>query len=94
MESCFRLGVFKNKAFTYAVVFSLVGQMLVVYFPPLQAIFLTEALTLQDIALLVCLASTVLWCDELRKLIMSGRLAEFFQQPKLNSMTNDQELVA
>ena len=73
-ESSFSLGLLRNEPFLYAVAGSLLGQLLVVYFPPLQAIFLTEALTLWDIVGLVCLASTVLWVDELRKFVMSGRL--------------------
>ena len=75
-ESSFSLGLFRNKPFLYAVAGSLLGQLLVVYFPPLQLIFLTEALTLWDIVGLVCLASTVLWVDELRKFVMSGRLKQ------------------
>ena len=52
------------------------------YFPPLQAIFITEALTLWDIVGLVCLASTVLWVDELRKFVMSGKLNQAMDRVK------------
>ena len=64
-----------NQAFVYAVIGSLVGQLLVIYFPLLQAIFDTEALSLWDIITLVCLASTVLIADELRKFVLSGKLS-------------------
>ena len=46
-KSVFTIGLFTNKAFCLAVLFSLVGQLLVVYAPPLQYIFQTEALALQ-----------------------------------------------
>ena len=52
------------------------------YFPPLQAIFITEALTAWDIVGLVCLASTVLWVDELRKFVMSGKLNQAMDRVK------------
>lgn len=45
-KSVFTIGLFTNKMFLVAVTLSIVGQMLVVYLPPLQSVFLTEALTL------------------------------------------------
>ena len=59
--------LFGNKMFNFAVGGSLLGQMLVIYFPPLQRIFQTEALTLPDLLYLACIASTVFWVDEGRK---------------------------
>ena len=44
-KSVFQLGLFSNKAFCLAVLFSIVGQLLVIYTPPLQYIFQTEALS-------------------------------------------------
>lgn len=61
------LGVFSNRMFNYAVAGSLVGQLLVVYWGPLQGVFQTESLTLGDLALLAMLASSVFWVDEGRK---------------------------
>ena len=46
------------------------GQMLVIYFPPLQAVFQTEALSCSDILLLSCVASSVFIADEIRKLVI------------------------
>ena len=40
----FEIGLFSNKMFLGAVVGSLIGQLLVIYFPPLQSVFQTEAL--------------------------------------------------
>ena len=56
-----------NTMFNYAVLGSLLGQGLVIYFPPLQRVFQTEALGLPDLIKLVAMASTVLWVDEGRK---------------------------
>ena len=56
-----------NTMFNYAVLGSLLGQGLVIYFPPLQRVFQTEALGLGDLIKLVAMASTVLWVDEGRK---------------------------
>ncbi|EME42240.1 hypothetical protein DOTSEDRAFT_73160 [Dothistroma septosporum NZE10] len=57
-----------NQMFNYAVAGSLLGQALVIYFPPLQRVFQTEALSLFDLLELVAMASIVLWVDEGRKL--------------------------
>ena len=56
--------------FLYAVGGSLMGQMLVIYFPPLQAVFQTEALHFTDILLLIGVASSVFLVDETRKLVI------------------------
>lgn len=56
-----------NNMFNYAVAGSLAGQALVVYFPPLQSVFQTEALGLRDLVGLLVLASSVFWVDEGRK---------------------------
>ncbi|KAF1942512.1 calcium-transporting P [Clathrospora elynae] len=61
------IGIFDNKMFNYAVAGSLVGQMMVVYFPPLQRVFQTEALGLLDLVHLLAVASCVFWADEGRK---------------------------
>lgn len=57
-----------NQMFNYAVAGSLLGQALVIYFPPLQRVFQTEALSTFDLLELVAMASIVLWVDEGRKL--------------------------
>lgn len=61
------IGLFSNKMFNYAVAGSLIGQCAVIYFPPLQSIFQTEALGLLDIVHLLAVASCVFWADEARK---------------------------
>ena len=59
--------IFGNKMFNYAVAGSLIGQLMVIYFPPLQSVFQTEALGLIDLIHLIAVASCVFWADEARK---------------------------
>jgi Ca2+-transporting ATPase len=61
------IGIFDNKMFNYAVSGSLIGQLFVIYFPPLQHVFQTEALGLSDLLHLIAVASCVFWVDEGRK---------------------------
>lgn len=70
VKSILQVGLFTNRMFLYAVGASLMGQMLVIYFPPLQAVFQTEPLHGTDILLLACVASSVLFVDEIRKLVI------------------------
>eukprot|EP00918_Siedleckia_nematoides_P017622 GHVU01037881.1.p1 GENE.GHVU01037881.1~~GHVU01037881.1.p1 ORF type:complete len:971 (+),score=91.49 GHVU01037881.1:89-2914(+) len=67
------VGLFSNKLFNWAVSLSLVGQLLVIYFPWLQEVFQTEALSFYDLVKLVTLASSVFWADEARKWYRYGR---------------------
>lgn len=66
-KSIFKIGFFTNKMFLLAVGFSVIGQLLVIYFPPLQMVFQTEALTGMDLVFLVSLTSTVFIVSELKK---------------------------
>lgn len=66
-KSIFQIGFTTNRVFLLAVGGSLVGQMLVIYFPPLQAVFQTEALSYSDLMFLMCLTSTVFIFSEFRK---------------------------
>merc|ERR1712192_215163 len=67
-KSVFQLGLFTNRPFCLAVLFSIVGQMLVIYAPPLQYIFQTEALALKDLLFLVMLTPSIFIVSELKKL--------------------------
>ncbi|KAL3917121.1 MAG: hypothetical protein SGILL_004860 [Bacillariaceae sp.] len=67
-EKCFyEMSLRSNPAFLWAVGGSIFGQFLVVYFPPLQEIFQTEALSFVDMVYIILLSSSVLWLDTLRK---------------------------
>uniref|UniRef100_H2ZPN5 Calcium-transporting ATPase n=1 Tax=Ciona savignyi TaxID=51511 RepID=H2ZPN5_CIOSA len=66
-KSIFKIGFFQNKMFLAAVGGSMLGQFLVIYFPPLQTVFQTEALNFFDIVLLVSLSSSVFIVSEIWK---------------------------
>lgn len=68
-KTIFEIGIFSNRVFLLAVGGSLVGQMLVIYFPPLQAVFQTEALSLGDWLFLISLTSSVFVVSELKKVL-------------------------
>ena len=63
-----------------AVALSILGQLAVIYFPPLQYIFQTEALAFEDLVLLACLSSSVFIICEAKKL-----LQRYYNEGKLNS---------
>ncbi|XP_068567695.1 calcium-transporting ATPase type 2C member 1 isoform X2 [Cebidichthys violaceus] len=70
------LGLCSNKTFCYAVLASIMGQMLVIYFPPLQNVFQTESLSLFDLLFLVTLTSSVCLVSEAIKILERWRGAE------------------
>jgi len=69
-KSVLEFGLFANRFFLYAVGGSLIGQLLVIYFPPLQSVFQTEALSFGDILFLIMVSSTVLIASEVWKFFM------------------------
>ncbi|KAK9767949.1 High affinity Ca2+/Mn2+ P-type ATPase-like protein [Basidiobolus ranarum] len=66
-KSIFKVKLFSNRMFNYAVMGSLIGQLLVIYVPFFQTIFQTEALFFSDFVYLIILTSSVFWIDEMRK---------------------------
>jgi len=67
-DKCFHEIPFSsNTAFLWAIGGSIVGQFLVIYFPPLQEVFQTEALSPHDLLYIILLSSSMLWFDTLRK---------------------------
>ncbi|GFN89832.1 calcium-transporting ATPase [Plakobranchus ocellatus] len=83
-KSIFQIGFFTNRMFLYAVGGSILGQLLVIYFPPLQAIFQTEALYSSDFFLLIALTSTVFIVSEVRK---------FFTRREEHQLLHQREMV-
>ena len=59
--------LFSNKLFNFAVLGSIIGQLLVIYLPFLQRVFQTESLSLRDLVGLLLLTSCTFWVDEARK---------------------------
>ncbi|XP_048211506.1 LOW QUALITY PROTEIN: calcium-transporting ATPase type 2C member 2 [Perognathus longimembris pacificus] len=64
----FELGFLRNRMFLYSVLGSILGQLAVIYVPPLQKVFQTEGLGALDLLLLTGLASSVFIFSELLKL--------------------------
>lgn len=58
------VGWFSNKPFLFATSASILGQLLVVYFPPLQTVFQTEALFLGDWMFILLLCFVMFCIDE------------------------------
>uniref|UniRef100_A0A7N8XVL8 P-type Ca(2+) transporter n=1 Tax=Mastacembelus armatus TaxID=205130 RepID=A0A7N8XVL8_9TELE len=67
------MGLCSNRTFCYAVLASIMGQLLVIYFPPLQNIFQTESLSIFDLLFLVGLTSSVCMVSEAIKLVERWR---------------------
>ncbi|CAJ0576117.1 unnamed protein product, partial [Mesorhabditis spiculigera] len=61
------IGLFRNRMFCLAVAGSLLGQLAVIYWAPLQRIFQTETLSIYDLVFLTALTSTVFVFNETRK---------------------------
>lgn len=67
IKSVVSLGLFSNKSFVLSVTGSIIAQMLVIYWGPLQKVFVTEPLSLFDLFSLMSIASTVFVASELKK---------------------------
>ncbi|XP_022690616.1 calcium-transporting ATPase type 2C member 1-like isoform X1 [Varroa jacobsoni] len=80
-KSVFQIGLLSNRPFLFAVIFSLAGQMAVIYAPPLQYVFQTAPLSAFDILELLCVSSTVFIFSEAKK---------YFERTSLSKRTNDQ----
>jgi len=71
-KSVFQIGLFSNKAFLFSVGGSIIGQLLVIYAPPLQKIFQTEPISLSDLLSIVLLTSSVWIVSEVKKFFENG----------------------
>ncbi|XP_042328003.1 calcium-transporting ATPase type 2C member 1 isoform X2 [Sceloporus undulatus] len=72
-KSVFEIGLCSNKMFCYAVLGSIMGQLLVIYFPPLQKVFQTESLSILDLLFLLGLTSSVCIIAEVIKKVERSR---------------------
>ncbi|KAG5184494.1 testis secretory pathway calcium transporting ATPase [Tribonema minus] len=66
-KTVLQMPLLANRPFAYAVGGSILGQLAVIYLPPLQRVFQTEALSPWDLAFIACLASSLALLDTLRK---------------------------
>ncbi len=64
----FKLHFFANQPFLYSIGASILGQLLVIYFPPFQGVFQTEELSLYDLTVITfCTGSSMITLDTFRK---------------------------
>jgi Ca2+-transporting ATPase len=77
-----------NRAFLLAVGLSLLGQLLVIYLPPLQQVFRTVPLSLADLAFVTLLASSMLVLDSARKRYLPALFTEMVSTECLDSERN------
>jgi Ca2+-transporting ATPase len=75
-RSPFSINCTSNSAYLAALIFSLVGQGLVIYFPPLKAVFRTVALSFLDLLQIFAISSTMLLLDFCRKRFFSETFTE------------------
>jgi Ca2+-transporting ATPase len=66
-ESLFTIGLFSNKPLLGAVLLTLVLQLAVIYLPPLQPIFKTQALTAGELAFCLAMSGVIFIAVELEK---------------------------
>jgi len=85
-----KLVFFPIDFFFVAVFLSIIGQLAVIYFPPLQYVFQTEALSGSDLFYLTCLTSSVFIINEFRKLISRILLKRYTNR---QNMTTNQWMV-
>ena len=94
-DRCFyEMSFFGNGAFLWAVGGSVLGQLLVIYFPPLQEVFQTEALSFHDLVYIILLSSNVLWLDTLRKIFFSNLFSDAFVASPHAAKKNDPPVAA
>ena len=68
-DSLFRIGLFSNPALLGAVLLTCGLQLAVIYWPPLQRIFHTSALTATEFLCCLALSTVVFWAVEAQKLV-------------------------
>ena len=68
-RSAFTSDLLKNRWLVGGLALSIALQGLVIYWPPMNTLFHTAAIPAAHLALIPLVASLVLWCEELRKLI-------------------------
>ncbi|MEJ8568122.1 cation-translocating P-type ATPase [Elongatibacter sediminis] len=73
-RSAFGLGLMRNRWMLGGLILSVLLQVLVLYWPPMNALFHTQPVAVADVGLMVLTASSVLWAEEIRKFFVRLRL--------------------
>jgi Ca2+-transporting ATPase len=68
-ESLFKIGIFSNKPMLWALIISVLLQLMIIYTPFFNAIFRTEPLTIYELAVTLAVSSIVFWAVEIEKWI-------------------------
>jgi magnesium-transporting ATPase (P-type) len=68
-ESIFKLGIFSNKWLILATCFVAFLQLLLLHIPYLQLMFRTTPLNIYQWIFILCISSSIIWIEEIRKLI-------------------------
>lgn len=90
-DRCFyQLDPFGNPSFLWAIGGSIVGQLAVIYFPPLQEVFQTCSLSFGDISFILLLSSSVLMLDTLRKNVFAQFFVEDVSMPSRTSLKKEE----
>jgi Ca2+-transporting ATPase len=79
-DSLFQIGVFSNRALIGSIALTFGLQMAVIYWPPLQSIFKTTALSASELVLCIAWSTIVFWAVETQKLFLRARLKTSDQQ--------------
>lgn len=72
-DSIFTIGIFSNRLMTYTLIVSFALQLLVIYWPPLQTIMRTEALSLVELGVAIAVSSSIVWLLEIWKFFVRRR---------------------
>lgn len=67
VDSSFQIGLASNRPLMGAVLLTLLLQLAITYFAPLQAIFGTTALTISELAICLVASTAVFWVYEIEK---------------------------
>ena len=72
-DSLFRIGIFSNPALIASIALTFGLQTAVIYWPPLQVLFKTTALTGIELLICIALSTIVFWTIEAQKLLSRSR---------------------
>lgn len=73
-KSIFKMPFFSNKYLIVGLCIAVTLQLIIIYSPFLQSFFSTTALKLADWVKIILVGSSIIWAEELRKLIVKKRM--------------------
>ena len=88
-DSLWRLGLMSNKPLLWAVLLTFALQLIVVYWPPAQNLLDTEALSAQELGIVLIASTGAFWAVELEKFVRRRTEPEAESEPQLESELAD-----